>query len=65
MSDLDLLLGDDGDEPARRSRGRAAVTTFALAVVTALIGVVLVAVLLYGAGVGAAALWEYWFGGFG
>ena len=65
MSDLDALLGDEEDEPVRRSRGRAAAGTFALAVVAAVIGVVLLAVLLYGAGVGAAALWEYWFGGFG
>ena len=58
----DLFAGDDA-EPAGQSRGRMAAQTFGLAVVTAVIGVVLVALLLYGLFVGAVALWDYWFDG--
>ena len=60
MSELDALLGGEDDEPTPGSRGRAAVSTFALAVVAALLCVVLAAVVLYGIGVGGAALWDHW-----
>ena len=64
MSDLDLVLGgDEHEEPARRSRGWAAASTFALAVVAALLCVVLAALVLYGLGVGGAALWDAWWDG--
>ena len=62
---IDDLFGAGDAEAAGPSRGRMAVQTFVLAVVAAFIGVVLLALLLYGLGVGAVALWNHWWADFG
>lgn len=62
--DLDRLLEEDGDADPRRSRRGMAARTFALAVVAAMVGVVLLSLLLYGLGVGGAALWDAWWDDF-
>lgn len=62
--DLDRLLdAHDGDDAPPSRRGMAA-RTFGLAVVAAMVGVVLLALLLYGVVVGGAALWEAWWDDF-
>ncbi len=60
----DLFDPDDADDAPGQSRRRMAAQTFALAVVAAAVCVVLLALLLYGLGVGGAALWDAWWDDF-
>ncbi|MCW2681041.1 MAG: hypothetical protein JWM62_2442 [Frankiales bacterium] len=62
---LDDLLGPDDAEPVRGARRRLAAQTFALAVVTSALGVVLLAVLLYALVVGGTAPWDRWWADLG
>ena len=58
------FFGTDEVEPTGRSRGRMAVQTFGLTVVAIAIGLVLLALLLYGLGAVAMALWNHWWSDF-
>ena len=60
----ELLDAAQEDEPGRGPRARAFLLTFSVAVVTATVGLVLLSVLLYGLGIGGAAVWSEWWSDF-
>ena len=61
---LDDLFRDEDSAPTHGSRRRMAAQTFVVAVVAAGIGLVLLALVLYGLGAGAIALWNHWWDDF-